>query len=140
MGIRPHKIIIRPDGAPYMRRWHLIPRNPWFNVYLHNIMGSDYAKDPHDHPWAWFASIVLRGAYVEEIYRKRDRGVRLDRIPVRKAGRAYVAGRGHLHRVRVLRSPVWTLFITGHAIKEWGFHTSKGWVRKDQYLHGRGSD
>lgn len=49
---------------PYMRRWWLIPRNRFFNIYLHNILRSDDDRALHDHPWRW-CSILLRGAYFE---------------------------------------------------------------------------
>ena len=49
---------------PYIRRWWVIPRNYYFNVYLHNILRDDDDRTHHDHPW-WWCSIMLRGAYWE---------------------------------------------------------------------------
>src|SRR6266705_289172 len=60
----PDKVII-PDGHKVsMRRWHLIPRNPIFNVFLHHIVESDDDRALHDHPWISL-SVILDGSYVE---------------------------------------------------------------------------
>jgi hypothetical protein len=48
-----------------MRRWWVIPRNKFFNIYLHHFLHSDDDRALHDHPW-WNVSILLRsGSYVE---------------------------------------------------------------------------
>jgi hypothetical protein len=57
----------KPDfviGADYLRRWWVIPRNRWFNIYLHRIRHDDDDRALHDHPWANI-TLVLKGAYVE---------------------------------------------------------------------------
>lgn len=28
-------------AKPYLLRWFLIPRNPWFNIYLHKFLCDD---------------------------------------------------------------------------------------------------
>ena len=61
---RPPDFIIGKPGSPYMRRWYVIPRNRWFNIYLHNIVRSDDNRALHDHPW-WNLSILLKGSYRE---------------------------------------------------------------------------
>ncbi|MDZ7823006.1 MAG: hypothetical protein U5K75_02470 [Ahrensia sp.] len=64
------KVLSTPDliigGAedPYMRRWFIIPRNRWFNIYLHEIVRSDDDRALHDHPW-WSLSLVLDGQMLE---------------------------------------------------------------------------
>ena len=47
-----------------MRRWWVIPRNKWFNVYLHHFLRSDDDRALHDQPW-WNLSILLDGEYTE---------------------------------------------------------------------------
>ena len=47
MSRSPSKVI----GEQYLTRWHIIPKNPLFNVYLHHIEGSDPDTHLHDHPW-----------------------------------------------------------------------------------------
>jgi hypothetical protein len=60
----PDKVIM-PDGHKVaMRRWHLIPRNPVFNVFLHHIVESDDDRALHDHPWISL-SVILDDSYVE---------------------------------------------------------------------------
>lgn len=59
----PHQVIGGPED-PYLLRWHLIPRNPFFNIYLHKFCRSDDDRALHDHPW-WFISLILRGQYDE---------------------------------------------------------------------------
>lgn len=52
------------EGDWYMDRWYIIPRNRWFNIYLHHLMRDDDPTALHDHPW-WNISIVLKGGYYE---------------------------------------------------------------------------
>jgi hypothetical protein len=104
---------------PYIRRWWLIPRNRWFNVYLHQILRSDDDRALHDHPWL-NCSILLRGWYREKLPG--------DRMKIRRAGRSIVFRRAvSAHRLEV-EAPCWSLFITGPIIRSWGFHCPKGWV------------
>lgn len=122
---RPPDFVIGPRETPYLRRWWLIPRNRWFNIYLHEIRRDDDDRALHDHPW-WNVSIVLRGAYREitDTYRK-----------IRSAGSVVLRRATDSHRLEL---PIgyygpgirycWTLFITGPRIREWGFHCPKGWV------------
>ena len=55
------------DGGPkreYLWRWHVIPRNRWFNIYLHKFAHGDDDRALHDHPWrSW--SLLLDGRYRE---------------------------------------------------------------------------
>ena len=132
MGLWPRFLTIprEPDfvigGAdrPYLRRWWVIPRNRWFNVYLHHFLRSDDDRALHDHPW-WNVSILLRGSYIEML--PGDRPVR--RRPFRPVGRRATAA----HRVMLDHGPrglepVWTLFITGPRIRDWGFWCGTRWV------------
>ncbi len=49
---------------PYMLRWWLIPRNKYFNIYLHKFLRDDEDRATHGHPWKSL-SIVLKGDYIE---------------------------------------------------------------------------
>ena len=55
--------IQRTDGEPYLTRYRLVI-TPWVRVYLHRFHAPDGAC-LHDHPWAWWASLVLWGGYTE---------------------------------------------------------------------------
>jgi hypothetical protein len=120
---RPCDFTIGSKADPYLERWFVIPRNRWFNIYIHRFSRSDDDRALHDHPW-WNVSWLLRGEYTEHtidaggvnvrtIYRAGDRKWRL----------ATAAHRVELHAGQCL-----TLFITGPIIREWGFHCPlAGW-------------
>jgi hypothetical protein len=110
--IKPSKVI----GENYLSRWHVIPRNPVFNIYLHKFTGSDDDRAKHDHPFASF-SIKLHGQMLEHY---GDDKVRFaNTFTYRKAKFA--------HRLEIVAGPVWTIFFTGPRIREWGFHCPQGW-------------
>jgi len=124
---------VKPDEeicGDYLHRYYLLPKNRFLNVYLHRFQEPDPGRDLHDHPW-WSLSIVLKGRY-EERY--------ADRSEVRNL----ILG-GGIRRIR-LRSPTtrhtitwvspggcWTVFVTGPKVREWGFHTSGGWIHNQIY-------
>lgn len=119
---RPPDFIIGEPDDPYIHRWWVIPRNRWFNIYLHKIMRSDDDRALHDHPW-WNVSVVLRGGYMEHT----ARGERIWR------GVGSIVPRGAItaHRLEIQpeHAPIaWTLFLTGPRIRTWGFHCPQGWV------------
>jgi hypothetical protein len=45
--MRPPDFIIGGAARPYIQRWWLVPRNRWFNIYLHRIMrdGEAHGRD-----------------------------------------------------------------------------------------------
>ncbi len=110
----------------YLERWWIIPRNKWFNIYLHRILKSDRDEALHDHPWINM-SLLIMGAY--------------DEVTIAEGGVQYVSPlyAGELrfrrptaaHRLVVKegdgRKEVWTLFVTGPVWRHWGFHCSDGW-------------
>jgi hypothetical protein len=105
-------------GDNYLARWWVIPRNSVFNVYLHCISKNDDDRALHDHPW-WNVSVILKGAY-REVMPDGDRILRRGRIAFRRSTA--------LHRLEVVDGPVWSLFITGPRVREWGFACPQGWV------------
>lgn len=113
---RDPDFIIGKPGSPYMRRWYVIPRNRWFNIYLHNIVRSDDDRALHDHPW-WNLSILLKGSYREVT----PKGTFL-----RGAGSVVFRRATAAHRLEVDGS-TWSLFITGRKVREWGFWCPQGW-------------
>lgn len=38
------------NANPYLLRWWVIPRNRFFNVYLHKFLRDDDDRALHDHP------------------------------------------------------------------------------------------
>ena len=135
---RPPDFVIGEERDPYLRRWWLLPRNPVFNIYLHHFMRSDDDRALHDHPWI-NVSVLLRGSYLEVTPRhpRHYPEILSTRLTMRSADhwRLRFAARlpSAAHRVALLTDsegrpvPVWTLFITGPRVREWGFLCPKGW-------------
>jgi hypothetical protein len=129
---RPADFVVgadNPHGA-YLQRWWMIPRNRWFNIYLHCFLRSDDDRALHDHPWLNL-SILLRGEYDEHTIRAGGINVRTRR----RAGDVKLRMPGAAHRIELLTGedgrgiPCWTLFITGPRLRQWGFHCpDRGWV------------
>jgi hypothetical protein len=67
-----------------MERWHIIPRNRLFNIYLHHFLKSDYDRALHDHPWASL-SIILKGEYTEHTPKAKPKVYRAGNIKLRNA-------------------------------------------------------
>lgn len=119
---RPPDFVIGGGENPYLRRWWIIPRNRVFNVYLHHFLRSDDDRALHDHPWINL-SVLLAGSYVEHM--PGGKALRVEGDLIARGPRA-------AHRVALLADqdgemPVWTLFITGPKVREWGFHCPRGW-------------
>lgn len=153
------RIYRRADGEPYMIRYAISgwlsgdgPRKHWLpNIYLHEILAADHDEHLHSHPWKWAVSLILRGSYLEEramlaTAPAHAASSRHDwRTPVKML--AYCAGMRNwlrhgkdLHRIAFIAEPgnVWTLFITGRAVSDWGFLVpGVGLVPHAEYEHMR---
>lgn len=136
----PDFIIGKPDD-PYLLRWWIIPRNPFFNIYLHKFLRSDDDRALHDHPW-WNLSILLEGLYVEHTIAPGGVHKRVMRV----VGEMKFRFASAAHRIEV-DDLCWTLFITGPAVRNWGFHCPAGWVPWQRFVDpsnkgniGRGCD
>jgi len=142
---------------PYLQRWWLLPRNRFFNVYLHCFMRSDDDRALHDHPWHSL-SLLLNGESIEHTIAAggihERRWLCAGDIRFRSATFAHrielppnmIFGNGYVERVSPL--PCWTLFLTGPVLRDWGFHcTERGWIPwqrftdpSDKGLVGKGCD
>jgi len=132
---RPADFVIGGAERPYLFRWFVIPRNRWFNIYLHKIVRSDDDRALHDHPW-WNVSVILQGGYVE-VYRPkwlRDPNHNVSRW--RTAGQVTFRRASALHRLELRGEHCWSLFITGPRIRDWGFACPKGWVHWKDFTGG----
>ncbi|MDN8617841.1 hypothetical protein [Variovorax ginsengisoli] len=130
---RAPDFIIGGAEDPYLLRWWLIPRNRFFNVYLHCFKRSDDDRALHDHPWLFNCSWLLDGQYMEHTPAGQVE---------RRAGALKFRWGPAPHRVELLtvadsvasqpdnRRPIpcWTLFVTGPRVREWGFYCDRGWV------------
>ncbi len=130
---RPPDFVIGPAEQPYLLRWWVIPRNRFFNIYLHRILADDDDRALHDHPW-FNCSILLAGGYREITPRWTKIRNRFS-VVFRRATSS--------HRLELLRDsagnklPCWSLFITGPVIRTWGFHCPKGWVPWREFVDER---
>lgn len=127
---RPPDVVIGGHDRPYLRRWWVIPRNRFFNVYLHEFLRSDDDRALHDHPWA-NCSVLLRGAYTEHTIQAGG----IHAAEVFDAGSVHVRLSGTIaHRIELHEGPCWTLFITGPRYRQWGFHCpEQGWVHWERF-------
>ncbi len=128
LGRRPN-FIVGPDDDPYLLRWYIIPRNPLFNIYLHRFCKSDDDRALHDHPWAFNLSVLLKGTYLEHTFKG-----------IKRRRRGAIKGRWGKapHRVELIdRQPVWTLFITGPVVRQWGFYCPAGWKHWKDFVSRR---
>lgn len=128
---RPPDVLIGGSGDVYLRRWHVIPRNRWFNIYLHNFKRSDDDRALHDHPWINM-SILLRGSYIEHRPTSAPK--------TRKAGAVVCRRAVSAHRVELIDDrEVWTLFLTGPNIRSWGFLCPQGWRHWKDFTANNGT-
>ena len=122
---QPPDFVIGGASDPYLRRWYVVPRNPLLGAYLHHFMRSDDDRALHDHPYAFNASVLLEGAYVEHTITAGGIHVRSPR----KAGDFKFRWGPAPHRIELTNGPCWTLFLVGPRVRNWGFHcVEKGWV------------
>ena len=131
---RAPDFVIGGGEAPYLQRWWVIPRNRFFNVYLHHFMRSDDDRALHDHPWV-NASWLIGGTYTEHTI---DAGG-IHRRAIREAGDFVFRRSGKFaHRVELHNGPCWTLFFTGPVYRRWGFHCpERGWVYYRDFVDER---
>ena len=122
------ELTVSVDNKVYLKRWWIIPRNRFFNVYLHKFEHSD---EPvlHDHPWPSL-SFVLKGQMTETFLN----GGRLC-----QQGQLFFRRATTLHYLTLIDDkPAWTLFITGPTLREWGFWVESRWVSCFQHTNRPG--
>lgn len=127
----PDKTFGGTPERPYARRWHIIPKNRWFNVEINNFLMTDPVKAPHNHPSFSF-SLILKGRYFEQTadgtITERPRWSRRFRSP------------WSFHRI-IIRSgeQSWSLFVQGPEFWTWGFLCADGRVLPaDAYFRANG--
>lgn len=118
----PHFVIPRLSDEVYLNRWFVIPRNRFFNVYLHEYWLDDEDRALHDHPW-WSVSLCLKGR-LEEVYLRRGAQC----VRAIEAGDIVLRGAKFAHRLVVPEPGTTTLFITGPRLRTWGFLCARGWM------------
>src|ERR1700719_4013108 len=53
-----------PVPKAFLKRWFVIPKNRYINIYLHCFIRDDEDRALHDHPW-FNVSCLLIGGYIE---------------------------------------------------------------------------
>lgn len=136
---RPPDFVIGDPSAPYLRRWWLVPRNRFLNVYLHQFLHDDEDRALHDHRMM-NASVPLTIGYYEVQFAYRPRAGEplpptASPVKHRRPGRVYPRLPSTAHRVVLARDAdgrplsCWSLFIGGPHVREWGFWCPHGrWV------------
>jgi len=114
---------------PYLTRV-VFPRVPLlgFRPLLHKFHRPDGERTLHNHPWTSALSIILSGSYTEE--RLYPDGVTRTRSI---SWFNYLTSRDY-HRVVELHGEVWTLFVTGRRVQNWGFLENGQFIRFDEYI------
>jgi hypothetical protein len=105
-----------------------------WQLALHRWLRSDDDRALHDHR-AWSLSLVLTGGYWEVTSHNWE--------PLKQkwyGPGSFVFRRATMpHRV-LLRDggkPVWTLWLRGAGVRDWGFYCRKGWVIFHEYISKR---
>jgi hypothetical protein len=111
-----------PDSVPLLTRYFLF-RVPWFGVYVHHLLRSDYDRSLHDHPFS-FISIILKGGYLEHHDQTKDGN---EVAELRKVGDILLRPAEWRHRLELFPGGAWTLIIVGPRVRPWGFHLPSGW-------------
>lgn len=133
-----YTILDEQTGDPYLTRV-LFPRLPaWVPVVggarpvLHQFHRADVDRELHNHPWAWAASVVLCGEYLEERVDHDATALAGDGRP--RTEHCRVRWWNWLtehdwHRVTALRGRVFTLFVLGPRLDRepaWEFMDDQG--------------
>lgn len=136
------------------------PKN-WFDgltrrlpsIYLHEFLHDDEDRALHDHPWPSL-SFLLRGNYWEVMFypqlpetieSMREVGQPRPTVKVfRPEGKVTVRGSGTAHRIvlekragrlgRTESVRVISLFVTGFAVRRWGFWCARGFVPWEKFV------
>lgn len=109
-------------GDHYLHRTYIIPRNRFFNIYLHKFVGDDKRLELHDHPWH-FASVLLSGG-LTETYLTDTGWFAFRRVP-RFIPRFYRATHQHRFDLSIGKYGATTLVLTGPRFRKWGFYRDK---------------
>jgi len=111
--------ITREDGEPYLTRYYIFKKPvSWMpSIYIHCFHNSDHDYAVHSHPWNYSISFIFSGSYAEE-RRQKDDSIK---TKILSPGRINFIRGTDFHRVDLLSPNVWTLFISGPKVKDWGF-------------------
>lgn len=139
-GVVGPDFVVDTDGSPQLRRWYLLPRNRWANVYLHHFVRSDEDRALHDHMYANVSWVLGPGGYGEVTQAGRRAwypasGLAATVVRHRRAGAVVARRPTTAHRIVLPTSePVWSLFFGGPRVREWGFWCEHGWRHWKEFV------
>lgn len=137
--MRTPDLIIGPRDNPQTLRYHIFK---WrgFQFSLHKWLRSDDDRALHDHS-GWNVSLILNGGYHELVRTLNPYEGRayMDQWHWRRPWRLYARPAATPHRIAIPlhARPVWTLWLRGPPMREWGFHCPKGWRHWKEYCNTR---
>lgn len=124
-------------GSPtsYMTRVRFspikIPLIGDLQIRLHHFHRPDTGPHLHNHPFRWAISLVLAGSY-------RETRLRTGSVPVtRHVRRLNILTDHDYHMIQQLHGDVWTLFVVGPRVQQWGFLVNGRHVDSHDYLRAR---
>jgi len=89
-------------------------------VVIHQFTDIDKGP-PHDHP-ATFRTHILKGSYLEFIYKKTKHGWK-NVYKLRKTGDSFIIRANHIHQIVALpQGECWTVSIGPKPTQTWGFY------------------
>ena len=132
----PDFIVNGKDNIPYLQRWFIIPRNRFFNIYLHRFISDDEDRALHSHPWL-NCTLVIQGSYYEHLH---DGSVK-----VRQKAQLVFRRPHCFHRISLVQAshvprrllPAMSLFITGPVVRVWTFACPRGEVPWYEFVDAR---
>lgn len=110
----------RADGTLYLDRRGFECK--WFGIYIHRIGSGDPGVHPHNHPW-WFASLVLRGGYQEDVYDVKNGTVDTCTRRWRLRWSLRSIRKDQAHHILWADPNTITLVMRGRRFRQWGFYT-----------------
>lgn len=110
--------LIDIDGKPYLLRFYLKRNGILPGIYLHHFFMGDQDRELHDHPWDLSGSLILTGGYVEE---RLIPGTIKRRLRHLGPGSINIIRGSTFHRVDLVGTRSWTIFVSGKKTKGWGF-------------------
>lgn len=121
------------DTKAKLLRWHILPRNRFFNIYLHKITASDEETMLHDHV-ACNISWIMRGGYDEVL--SSPGATRITKR--RYAGQILFRWGSTAHQLHMLDGApeTWTIFLKGPNYRQWGYWCPQGWKPWFEFLKG----
>lgn len=118
-------------GDLYMTRLQLLCFDNGASLMINYFHRSDEDRELHDHPWNFKSLILWRG------YNEHHPGGIITTYP----GMLIRRPAQWRHRVILKNNkPACTLVFTGPNLREWGFHTDKGWVHHSQFWTMKGCE